>query len=111
MDIGNIIAVLLPLPLGILWLGAAIPVAFTNLRHPHPKVRNYTRRAAFRLFGLAVVMLPVAIFFPGEGMNHWFVTWGIAALVMIPWSLWSLVNIRDDRWDNVDLSAKETADV
>lgn len=99
MDIGNIIAVLLPLPLGIVWLGASVFVAVTHLLHPHPKVRHYTRWAACRLYGVAIA---VVVFFPGEGIDHWLVFWAIAALVMIPWSLWSLVRIRADQWDNVD---------
>jgi len=111
MDIGNVIAVLLPLPLGILWLGVSVLLYALYRHHPNPKVGHYTRRAAYRLYGVVVAILPIVLLFPGEGINHWLVAWGVAALILIPWSLWSLARIRGDHWQDVVAPTEETADV
>jgi len=111
MDIGNVIAVLLPFPLGLLWLGLSLLVFFSHRRHPNAKVSHYTRQAAYRFYGAVVGALLVAALFPGEGWNPWYIAWAVAALAIIPWSLWSLARIRRDRWEDVHLPVEETPDV
>ncbi len=101
MDIGNVIAALSPLPLGVFWLAASAWVYARHKRHPNAKVRYYTRRAAGRLYGVVGVVIPIAVLSPGEGADRWLIAWGLAALIIIPWSLWSLARIRADRWDAV----------
>lgn len=101
MDIGNVIAALSPSPLGVFWLAASAWVYARHKRHPNAKVRYYTRRAAGRLYGVVGVVIPIAVLSPGEGADRWLIAWGLAALIIIPWSLWSLARIRADRWDAV----------
>ncbi len=113
MDIGNIIAVLLPLPFGILWFGLSMLVYALHKHHPNPKVGEYTQRAAYRFYGVTGAVVPIATFFPGRGVTHWFVAWAIAALILIPWSIWSLTRIRRDTWEdvNIPIDPQEPADV
>jgi hypothetical protein len=110
MDIGNMVAMLAPLPLGILWLGASMLVYALHKHHPNPKVGQYTQWAAYRLYGVVGAVVPVATFFPGQGLTHWLVCWAVAAAVIIPWSIWSLVRIRRDHWEDIVLPAEEPAD-
>lgn len=113
MDLGNIVAVLLPVPLGILWLGVSMLVYALHKHHPNPKVGEYTQWAAYRLYGVMGAVVPVATFFPGRGLTHWLLAWAIAALILIPWSIRSLIRIRRDTWEDVVIPAdrQEHADV
>jgi hypothetical protein len=113
MDIGNIVAILAPLPFGILWFGVSMLVYALHKHHPNPKVGEYTQWAAYRFYGVTGAVVPIATFFPGRGITHWLVAWGIAALILIPWSIWSLTRIRRDTWEDVILPAdeQEPADV
>ena len=113
MDLGNIVAALLPLPLGILWLGGSMLVFAMHKHHPNPKVGEYTQRAAYRLYGVMGAVVPVATFFPGRGFAHWLLAWATAALILIPWSIRSLIRIRRDTWNDVILSSdrQESSDV
>ena len=103
MDIGNVIAALLPLPLGLLWLGLSPFVYIRHQRHPDPKVGNYTRRAAYRLYGIVGVAVAIAALVRAAGPNAWYSAWAVAALILIPWSLWSLARIRRDHWEDIVL--------
>jgi hypothetical protein len=110
MDIGNIVAVLVPMPLGILWLGGSMLVFAMHRHHPNAKVGHYTQWAAYRFYGVVGAVVPVATFFPGQGLTHWLVSWAIAVAIVVPWSLWSLARIRRDRWEDTLLPAEEAAD-
>lgn len=107
MDIGNIVAMLLPLPLGILWLGASMLVYALHKHHPNPKVGEYTQWAAYRLYGVTGAVVPIATFFPGRGVDHWLVAWAVAALILIPWSIRSLIRVRRDTWEDVTLPIEQ----
>ena len=50
---GNIVAMLVPLPLGILWLGASMIVYAMNRHHPNERVGHYTQQAAYRIYAVA----------------------------------------------------------
>ena len=110
MDLGNIVAMLLPLPIGILWLGLSMLVFALHRHHPNPKVGHYTQWAAYRFYGVVGAVVPVATFFPGQGLTHWLVSWAVAAAVVIPWSLWSLARIRRDHWTDTVIPVEEAAD-
>lgn len=110
MDIGNIVAMLVPVPLGILWLGASMLVYALHKHHPDPKVGHYTQWAAYRLYAVVGAIVPIATFFPGNGLYLWLISWAVAALIIIPWSFWSLARIRRDHWEDTVVPAEEPAD-
>lgn len=111
MDIGNIVALLLPVPLALLWFGLSILVYAMHRHHPNPKVGHYTQWAAYRFYGVVGALVPVATFFPGSSVKLWLATWAIAAAIIIPSSIWALIKIRNDHWEDTVLpkAATETA--
>lgn len=109
IDIGNMIAVLVPLPLLIFWLGLSMLIYALHRHHPNPLVGRYIQHAAYRLYGVMGAVVPVATFFPGDGLTHWLVAWAIAAAVLIPWSILALLRIRRDQWDDVPITTEDPA--
>ena len=75
---GNLIAILIPVPLGILWLGGSIAVYTMVRHHPNPRVGYYTQWAAYRFYGLAGFVVVVATFFSTSVMA-WIITWALLA--------------------------------
>jgi len=105
-DYGNLIAILLPMPLGVLWLGGSIAV-YTMLRHhPHPRVGHYTQWAAYRFYGVVGFVVVVATFF-STSLLAWIVTWALSALIIIPWTIVDLLRIRREDWQDI-IVEKET---
>lgn len=102
MNYGNIVAIVF-VPLVILWFGASMLVYALNRHHPNSKVGHYTQWAAYRFYGVAGFFTAVAIFFPAGGWTHYFVAWALAALVIIPWSIWDLIRIYKDEWVDVPI--------
>lgn len=109
MDVGNIIAVLIP-PLGMLWFGISMMVYAMHRHHPNPKVGHYTQWAAYRFYGVVCALIPIATFFPGKGVGPWLIAWGSMAAIIIPWSLWSLYRIYTDDWEDVELPTEDHED-
>ena len=104
--IGNIIAMLIPVPLGIFWLGASMAVYTLNRHHPNPLVGEFTQRSAYRLYGVAGFVVVVATFF-GTQLYLWLITWALSALIIIPLSIRDLLRIRRMTW--MDTHGEETA--
>ncbi|MGF1525957.1 MAG: hypothetical protein ACFCBW_04075 [Candidatus Competibacterales bacterium] len=105
MDWGNIVAIILPVPLLIFWFGASIVVFAINRHHPNPKVGHYTQQAAYRLYGITGFFVIVALFFPGDDWSYYLYSWLLAVAILIPWSLLSLWRIRRDHWESVVVNA------
>lgn len=102
---GNIIAMLLPMPLGVFWFGASMMVYAMNRHHPNPRVGYYTQQAAYRFYGvLGFILLPGTLF--SSGWVPWLITWGISALILIPWSIYDLIRIRKEQWQDTAVEAK-----
>jgi len=99
-NIGNIISMIFPFPLGIFWMGLSMVVYAMNRHHPNEKVGYYTQQAAYRFYGVIGFVVAVAIFF-GTEINYWLVTWALCAGILIPWSIFDLVRIRKDDWQDV----------
>jgi len=99
-DTGNIIALLAPVPLGLIWLGLSMVVYAMNRHHPNPKVGEYTQRAAYRFYSVTGFFVAAAIFIPGDGWWYYLVAWGAAALILIPWSIVELLHIGRDNWED-----------
>ena len=94
---GNLVAILLPLPLGIFWLGASMFVYAMNRHHPNPRVGEYTQAAAYRFYGVIGFVVVIATFF-GTSLTAWFITWAVVAIILIPWTIYDLVRIYHDTW-------------
>ncbi len=100
---GNIIAIIVPVPLGMLWLGLSMLVYAMNRHHPNEKVGHYTQQAAYRFYAITGFFVAAATFIPGGGWHYYLVAWALAALVLIPWSIVDLIRIRADQWQDMEL--------
>lgn len=109
MDIGNIISMLLP-PLPVLWFGISILVYALHKHHPEPKVGHYTQWGAYRFYGVMGLIIPVGTFFPGDGLIPWLISWALGIAIIVPWSIWSIVRIYRDTWQDIELPPKETTE-
>lgn len=103
MNYGNLIAILVPLPLLIFWFGASMLVYAMNRHHPNPKVGHYTQQAAYRFYGITGFFLVIATFIPGGGWIWHLIAWILAALILVPWSIVDLWRIRQDEWVDIPL--------
>ncbi len=102
MDIGNIVSMLLP-PLPLLWFGASMLVYALHRHHPDPRVGEYTRWAGYRFYAVMGLIIPVGTFFPGDAKVAWLVAWIVGILVIVPWSVWSLLRARREEWHDIVL--------
>ena len=100
---GNILAVLVPIPLGMLWLGLSMLVYAMNRHHPNEKVGYYTQQAAYRFYAVTGFFVAAATFIPGGGWTYYVIAWALAALTLIPWSIIDLLRIRRDTWSDLEL--------
>lgn len=104
---GNLLAILIPVPLGILWLGGSIAV-YTMLRHhPNPRVGYYIQWAAYRFYGLVGFVVVVATFF-STSLMAWLITWGLSAAILVPWTIVDLVRISRDDWQDMYVEQETT---
>ncbi|HED16506.1 MAG TPA: hypothetical protein ENI64_06835 [Gammaproteobacteria bacterium] len=101
---GNIVAILLPLPLGLLWLGGSMIIYAMNRHHPNQRVGHYTQQAAYRFYGVTGFFVAIATFIPGNGWKWYLIAWALAALVIIPWSILDIVRIRRENWQDVAIN-------
>lgn len=103
---GNLVAIIVPLPLGILWLGASMVVYTMNRHHPNPRVGYYTQWAAYRFYGLIGFVVAEATFY-GEGREAWLITWAVLAAILIPWTIYDLVRIYREQWHDTYRTEEE----
>lgn len=104
---GNLIAVLFPVPLGILWFGASMVVYALNKHHPNPRVGYYTQHAAYRFYGVLGFVVAIGAFF-GTGITTWLIVWAIIAVILLPWTLWDLWRIQKETWQDTTINNEET---
>ena len=101
---GNIVAILIPFPLFILWFGASIFVYAMFRNFPNPKVGDYTQRAAYHYYGLAGLLVPLLTFAPGSFfIEYWWLLWGGCALVLLSLSIRELLNVNKDNWQDIEV--------
>jgi hypothetical protein len=74
-----------------------------NRHHPNPRVGHYTQQAAYRFYGIAGFFVAAATFIPGSGWSYYLAAWALAAAILIPWSIFDLIRIRRERWDDLQL--------
>jgi len=103
---GNLVAILVPLPLGIFWLGASMAVYTMNRHHPNPRVGYYTQWAAYRFYGLVGFVVAEATFY-GTGLKVWLITWVVVAAILIPWTVYDLVRTYREEWHDTYIDIEE----
>lgn len=103
---GNLVAILLPLPLGIFWLGASMFVYAITRHHPNPRVGSYSQAAAYRFYGLIGFVVVVATFF-GTDLRVWLITWALVAIILIPWTVYDLIHIYKETWTDTYIDDEE----
>jgi hypothetical protein len=89
----------------ILWFGVSIVVYIIARHHPNPRVGEYTQRAAYRFYGMFGIVIPVGTFY-GTQWQLWIITGGLVALILIPWSVWDLVRINREQWDDMQITVQ-----
>lgn len=104
---GNIISILLPVPIGILWVGMSMLVYAMNRHHPNEKVGHYTQQAAYRFYGITGFFVAAATFIPGKGLTYYLIAWGAAAAIIIPWSILDIIRISRDDWQDMEITVEE----
>ncbi len=107
MDLGNMISILLP-PLPVLWFGVSMLIYALHRHHPDEKVGRYTQWAAYRFYGVMGLIIPVGTFFPGNGVMPWLIAWGLGIVIIVPWSIWSILSIYRDVWQDIELPTEQT---
>lgn len=106
---GNIAAILIPVPVGLLWLAASIVLYAMNRHHPEPRVGHYTQQAAYRFYGVVGFFVVAANFIPPE-FTYFLAVWALGVLVIVPWSLVDLVRIHREVWTDLTVTeAPESA--
>jgi len=103
---GNLVATLIPLPLGILWLGLSMAVYTMNRHHPNPRVGYYTQWAAYRFYGVVGFIVAEATFY-SENLKLWLITWAVMALILIPWTIYDLIRIYREPWQDTERQQEE----
>lgn len=104
-NIATIVAVILPIPLLMIWIGASMFVYAANAHHPDARVARYTRRAGYRFYGVlgAMVIAGQPILSWAGGFKGVFVIWAIIALGLIPAAVWEILKARREAWRDIVL--------
>ncbi|HFD31107.1 MAG TPA: hypothetical protein ENJ28_00135 [Gammaproteobacteria bacterium] len=105
---GNIVAVLIPLPMLIFWFGASIVFYATQRHHPNPRVGYYTQIAAYQYYALAGLLVPVLTFAPeGFFKNYWLIMWIICIVLIVPLAIMQLIKINREEWKDVTIEKQQ----
>ncbi|MDH5600758.1 MAG: hypothetical protein OEY78_05575 [Gammaproteobacteria bacterium] len=91
----------------ILWFGISIMIYIIARHHPNEQVGHYTQQAAYRYYGMIGVVIPVGTFY-GTDWKLWIMTGGIVGLVLIPWTIFCLVKIQKENWQDTEIEIEET---
>lgn len=91
----------------ILWFGISIIVYIIARHHPNERVGHYTQQAAYRYYGMIGVVIPVGTFF-GTDWQLWIMMGGVVGLVLVPWTIWELIKIRNEQWQDTVMPINET---
>ena len=105
-SLGNLASMIIPFPLGIFWFGASMVVYAMNRHHPNPRVGYYTQRAAYQFYSVLGLVVVVAVFF-GADLFYWLITWGISAAILIPLSIYNVMKINNEQWQDTVIENEE----
>lgn len=96
---GTIFATVLAIVPIVLWFGGSMLLYALNRHHPNPRVGHYTQWAAYRFYALVGSLIVVGTFFPPE-IIYFLVYWVISAGIIIPWSIWDIIRINRETWED-----------
>lgn len=101
---GNILSVLIPFPVFILWFGASMFVYAMLRHHPNGRVGYYTQMGAYHYYGLAGLLVPILTFAPGDFfLKYWPHLWALCAAILVPLSVMQLMKINREQWNDVEV--------
>ena len=83
----------------ILWFGISIIIYIIARHHPNTQVGHYTQQAAYRYYGMIGIVIPVGTFF-GTDWKLWIMTGGAVGLILVPWTIWELIKIQKENWQD-----------
>lgn len=90
----------------ILWFGLSIIIYIIARHHPNADVGHYTQQAAYRYYGMIGIVIPVGTFF-GTDWKLWIITGGVVGLVIVPWTIWDLIKIQKQHWQDTEITTEE----
>ncbi len=99
-SLGNLLSMIIPFPFGIFWFGASMVVYAMNRHHPNARVGYYTQQGAYQFYAVLGLVVVVGTFF-GTDFFYWLVTWAISAAILIPLSIYNLMKINKEQWQDV----------
>ena len=91
----------------ILWFGISIMIYIIARHHPNTLVGHYTQQAAYRYYGMIGIVIPVGTFF-GTDWKLWIMTGGVVGLILVPWTIWELIKIQKENWQDTVVHTKQT---
>jgi len=91
----------------ILWFGISIMIYIVARHHPNTLVGHYTQQAAYRYYGMIGIVIPVGTFF-GTDWKLWIMTGGVVGLILVPWTIWELIKIQKENWQDTVVHTKQT---
>lgn len=86
----------------ILWFAASIVIYIIVRHHPSERVGHYTQQAAYRYYAIIGVIIVAGTFY-GTDVKLWLITWIITALILVPWSIFDLLRIRKENWQDITI--------
>ena len=92
----------------ILWFGLSIMIYIISRHHPNELVGHYTQQAAYRFYGMIGVVIPIGTFF-GTDWKLWILMGGVVGLVIVPWSVWELIKIQKENWQDIEIMIDQTS--
>ncbi len=102
VGIATIVAAIMGIVPLIFWFGASMMVYAMCRHHPEDRVGQFTQWAAYRYYALMGSLIVVATFFPPD-LNYYRAYWMVAALILIPWTIYALSGIYRERWQDVQI--------
>ena len=105
---GNLVSMIIPFPFGIFWFGASMVVYAMNRHHPNPRVGYYTQQGAYQFYAVLGLVVVVATFF-GTDFIYWLITWAISAVILIPLSIFNLMKINREQWQDLAIENEDAS--
>lgn len=104
-NLATIVAVIIPIPLLMIWIGASMFVYAANAHHPDERVAHYTRRAGYRFYGVVggMVIAGQPILSWIGGLKGVLVIWALIAVGLIPAAIWEIFKARRETWRDIVL--------
>ncbi|MEO6147387.1 MAG: hypothetical protein ABIT70_10120 [Sulfuriferula sp.] len=92
-------------PLLMIWIAASIFAYASIAHHPNPRTADYNRFAGYRFYGAAGGMMvfgqPIYMLF--DNWHGLVAVWGILAIVVVPWGLWSIYKAGHEEWQDMTI--------